>query len=139
MNCANCQNVLPENYGGVSCPFCGKDLPSANALLLPANRPLQPIKLNPKLFLLVFLGPPILTLLSASLFRAENDPIPQLVGLIGGGLGGLTCGIMLALRLSNTFEGRMIGVIVLGVIMVVVSITLCCFGCDLGGYQFRLN
>jgi len=139
MNCAHCQKEIPENYGGVYCPFCGKDLALANSLRSPGDNSVEPVKLNAKLFLLMFLGPPLLTLLSALLFRAENGGIPVMIGLIGAILGGITCGVMLAHRLAKTIAGRIFLCFLLASIMVFVSVTLCCFGCNLGGYQMNFR
>jgi hypothetical protein len=138
MKCTNCQKDLPENYGGVRCPLCGTDLPSA-AAGLPDDNSVEPRRLNAKLFLLAFVGPPLLTLLSAWLFRTKNGGVPVMFGLIGGILGGITSGVMIGMQTAKSLAGRIFLTFIFGAIMVVAIITLCFFGCALGGYQFNLR
>ena len=83
----------------------------------------------------MFLGPPTLTLISAWLFKTEQA-IPVMVGLIGGILGGIIGGSMLSERLAKTQAGRILLTFILSSIMVLVSLTLCGFGCAFGGFNF---
>lgn len=139
MNCPHCQHELPENYAAAYCLFCGQDL----SPIIPAGQSpkqsLAPIRFRAWVFFLMLLGPPILTMLSAWLVHAPNESYSVGIGFFGGGAAGIVCGIMLGLRLGKTIPARILQCLFFAAIMVVVCIMLCFFGCNLGGYQFRLH
>jgi hypothetical protein len=137
MICPHCRSELPETSGTGCCPVCGKDLPGA-ITIGPATG-LKPYKINAFKFFLALLGPTVLTLLSALVFTGPNAPIPVFVGLVGGGLGGMICGIMLGCRSSDLLGGRIFSSLIFSAMFAVVGIVLCTFGCGFGGYQYNIH
>jgi hypothetical protein len=87
------------------------------------------------MFFLFLLGPPILTLLSALLFRDRNNSAPCGIALLGGGAGGVGCGVLLGRRLGSTPPRQIAPGLLFAPIMVVVCITLCLAGCSAGGFK----
>ena len=134
--------MLPENHVAGICPHCGHDLPSTNPA--PPGEP-PPLKIKWLWFWIALIAPPVLTALSALLARqaapehASNESLSPAVALIGGGLGGIVCGIVIGTRLGKTTAARVGLSLLFSGIMVVVSIMLCFFGCTLGGYQMDLK
>lgn len=140
MNCPHCQKELLENHSGNYCEFCGKDFePGISSMGQSDSTPLTPVKFRPEIFFLVLLAPPLLTALTAWLIHTPNQSTSVAIGFFGGGAAGIACGIMIGLRLGKTLSRRCGFCLLFSIVMVVVSITLCCFGCGLGGYQLRLN
>ena len=139
MNCPHCQRELPENYGAAYCPFCGQNLPPENQIAESSAKKLAPIRFHVMIFFLLLLLPPIVTMISAWLVQSQNEPYSLCIGFFGGGAAGIACGIMLGLRLGRTVPARILLSLFFAAIMAVVCIMLCFFGCNLGGYQFRLN
>jgi ABC-type nitrate/sulfonate/bicarbonate transport system permease component len=138
MNCPHCQKEMPENHGAVYCPLCGKDLPAATTGF--AGK-----KMSWRWFMVALLSPPLLTLISAALMRfvfasqETNEEVSALIGFLGGVIGGIVCGVMIGARASQDFAARIMVSIFCVPVMVIVCITLCCFGCGIGGYQFRIH
>jgi hypothetical protein len=90
MICPHCQNESPEDHKGKKCPICGA---SKGRFRWP-------------LFLCGLLLPPILTLVSAGIFRHTlsnpvNENITPPIALISGAIGGIVCGSLLAFRASE--------------------------------------
>jgi len=142
MNCQHCQKELPENYGAVYCPFCGKDLALDNPGAL---HELPPVRFNGLLFLSALLLPPLLTLLSAALMRfvfltkPTNEGISPCVALVGGCIGGVICGVLLGMKAGRNLPAKISLSILFSAIMMIVCVALCFFGCGIGGYQMRIG
>lgn len=136
MNCPHCQKELPENYDAAYCLYCGRSYsPEGNQTL----QTLPPVKLNAKAFFLLLFIPPILTLISAWIAHVQNEPYSKIIGFFGGGAAGITCGIMLGLRIGKTLPARIGLAVFFSAVMAIVCVALCCFGCNLGGYQMRFG
>jgi len=103
----------------------------------PPTRP--PARLNAAVFSLLVFIPPVLTLLSARLAPAPNGEFPVMIGFIGGGVAGIACGIMLGFRIGKNPPARLALSVAFAAVMVVVCVSLCCFGCTIGGYQISLH
>jgi hypothetical protein len=128
MTCPRCQKELPEDQKGKRCPFCGS----------------SGILFHGFIFLCALLLPPLLTLLSAATLRLKlphpvNENVSPVIGLIGGGVGGIVCGVLLACRATKSIPLRLALSIVLSGLMIVVCVMLCLFGCSVGGYRMRFG
>jgi hypothetical protein len=145
MNCLHCQKELPADNQSPWCPFCGRDLaltpkPGKDDQTLAArSRPM----FRWKLFLCAFLGPVLLTMVSAAVvhFTAvwdRNEPVTPWIALISGTVGGIVCGILLGCQSRNPAV-RAVLVLLMSCIMIVVCIVLCFFGCTFGGYDLRIG
>lgn len=84
--------------------------------------------MNWPLFFGALFGPALLTLVLAETVNGDN-PFSIMMGLFGGGAGGITCGVLLAVRLGTTQTARIILGIVCVPLMIVVCVVLCFFGC----------
>lgn len=67
-----------------------------------------------------------------------GDLAPTIV-MIGGSAGGIICGVLLGKRFGKSVETRIVLGLVLSAIMVVVCVTMSCFGCLAGGYQLNFH
>jgi len=137
MNCPYCQKEQPETNPSSTCVHCGKELPSTAAG--PAR-----FKLGWLWFWVGLMSPPLLTMASAFLMRtlspnAFNENLSPAIALIGGGLGGLLGGIVLGTRIGKSRGARIGYSILLAIPMVFVTVMLCFFGCNLGGYHLDLH
>jgi hypothetical protein len=141
MNCPHCHKELPQRYSAGWCPFCGRDLPPMEAPALESSPPLAPVIFRPRLFFSIFLAPPLLTVLIVLLSFGSRDVQDgaALVALFGGGIAGITCGIMLGRRLGKSSATRVGFSLLLGPIMVVVCVGLSFFGCMVSGYQLSFH
>lgn len=124
MTCPHCHKELPEDQKGKRCPFCGWRARRFNWLI----------------FLCVLLLPALLTLLSAAtmhftLLNTADDSISPIIGLVGSVVGGIFCGVTLARAFTQTEGTRVALSILFAPIMIIVCLTLSCFGCALGGYN----
>jgi hypothetical protein len=141
MICPHCQKEMPHDHGAVYCPLCGKDLASKSGL----GREPSPVKFNARLFFCALLLPSILTLISAAIMRSlfsgtvVNEGVSPMVGLAGGALGGVICGILLGRKTSTGLLERIFGSLIFSAVMIVVCVMLCWFGCNLGGYELRIG
>lgn len=137
MNCPHCNKALPDNYSAATCCDCGREL----TLNSSASRP--PVKIKWIWFWLALMAPPLLTLLSAhfmhSTSSAANEGLSPAIALLGGGAGGLACGILLGIKLGKTSGARVGYAILFGPAMIFVSVLLCFFGCNVGGYHFDIK
>jgi hypothetical protein len=142
MNCPHCNQPVPENNIARECSSCGRELPLAAA---ESPGQLPPVKIKWLWFWIALMAPPVLTLASAYFMRvagpgsASNESLSPAIALLGGGAGGLTCGILLGLRLGKTSAARAGIAVLLAGVMIVVSVMLCFFGCSLGGYHFDIK
>lgn len=137
MNCPHCQTELPENFATAWCPSCGKNLPArANDDIKPT---LPPVKINWLIFFAVLLAPALLTTLTASSIQTLNESVSPTIALLGGSAAGIVCGVLLGLRLGKTALARTGLGILFSVVMVIVCVMLCLFGCNLGGYHMRFG
>ncbi|HWD93217.1 MAG TPA: hypothetical protein VG938_12810 [Verrucomicrobiae bacterium] len=92
------------------------------------------------IFFAVFLAPPLLTSIVAFVGQEEpNEQLSPLVAVFGGAVGGVVCGIMLALRLGKTSGARVLLGLLFSAVFAVVCITLSCFGCLAVGYRLSLH
>lgn len=127
MTCLRCQNELPEDHEGNRCPICGA----------------SKIRFRWLVFLCALLLPPLLTLVSAAWMRTLPNPVNENfspnIAFIGGGIGGIVCGLLLAFRAAKNIPLRVALSIVLSGLMIVVCVALCLCGCTVGGYQFRIG
>jgi hypothetical protein len=142
MTCPHCHENLPADYASPWCPYCGKNLATPTAL--PGKTVSAGRKFKVRLFVGALLLPPSLTLLSAAVMRfilspnSDNENISPFIGLVGGVGGGIICGVLLG-SLFRHPGLRVIFSFLLSLIMIGLGITLCCFGCTLGGYQLRVG
>jgi hypothetical protein len=90
---------------------------------------------NWKVFFGVLLAPVVVTSITAVILRGPHDNVSPFIGLAGGGAAGIACGIMLAFRIGKTSETRVVLSILLAAVMAAVSVTMCCIGCNLSGYE----
>jgi hypothetical protein len=68
-----------------------------------------------------------------------NEGVSPCIGLIGGAIGGVVCGAMLGIQGGRNLPTRIVLSLFASAIMVFICITLCCFGCGIGGYQMRFG
>jgi lipopolysaccharide export LptBFGC system permease protein LptF len=136
MNCPHCQKELPVNYDAAWCPFCGRDLtlPKADS----PQETLPPFKIKWWLFLAAMFAPLLLTIL-AVLLGAKRDNVSPMIALIGGGIAGIVCGVMLGLQGGDTTTSRVFISILMALVMAVVCIGLSCFGCMTAGFQLHFG
>ncbi len=93
-------------------------------------------KLNWPLFLTFLLSPALLTGLSAS--TGQKD-LPVFMAVVGGGIAGIICGVMLGRRIGITPPTKVGLSILFSLIFMVVCVTASCFGCFAGGYNLRFQ
>lgn len=133
MNCPSCQRPLPDGQSA-ACPSCGKPLLNApGAVVSPA---LPPAQLNWLIFFAVLFAPPLLALLAARGGRPAEGMAAG-IALVGGGLAGIACGVLLGRRLSRTAGMRIVLGLIFAAVLSVVCVGMSCVGCLAGG--FRLN
>ncbi|HXC34906.1 MAG TPA: hypothetical protein VNV43_03475 [Candidatus Acidoferrales bacterium] len=128
MTCTHCKKELSEDQKGNRCPFCG----AAKA------------RFHWLVFLCALLLPPLLTLVSAdtmrhTLSKPVDENVSPTITWIGGAIGGIVCGLLLAFRATKSIPLRVFLSIVLSGLMIAVCVTLSLCGCAVGGYQFRIN
>ena len=148
MDCPHCHNEFPEKHKGRFCPHCGvvftqvitplgtkKDLAPPPIV---AEQPPKQFKINLWVFFGTLLAPPLLTMLVVLLSgRQTNEQLSPFIAFFGGAGAGITCGVMLALRLGKSTGARLgLGVLFAG-IFVVIGILLSFFGCMAAGYTFN--
>ena len=140
MNCPHCQKTLPENYGATYCPFCGMGIPVGESPL-PVNGPsLAPVRIRWLVFFAVLLAPALLTLLSSFLGRGhDNENISPIIAIVGGIGAAIACGVMLGLRIGRTVATRVGLSLLFSCVFAPMSVTLCFFGCMVGGYQLQFH
>ncbi len=85
------------------------------------------------LFLAALLGAPVLTALAAML--DHRGPAAPAFMFLGGAAGGLAAGVMLGCRLGKSPTTKVVLSLVLAPVTAVAVISLCGFGCALGGYK----
>jgi hypothetical protein len=123
MVCPHCQKELPEKYAASWCPFCGKNLPPD---LLPA--PGTPVTWW--LFWCILLAPAVFAAIGS---LTGLDDLAVASPLIGGGIAGIICGVMLLRSLAYSVETK----VMLGFVMVplfaFLSFALGFGGCMLAG------
>lgn len=104
------------------------------------NPSIAPVKIRWSVFFLVLLAPALLTIIASFLGRNhENEPVSAIIAFFGGIAAGITCGVMLAMRIGRTVSGRIGFGLLFACIFVVVCVTLNFFGCMAGGYQLRFQ
>ena len=103
---------------------------------LPANeRPPVPGRFNAVLFFTILLAPGLLTLLSA---QTKAESFTQFFPLIGGGIAGIFCGVVLAFRSASSIAGRIICSILFIPLLALVSLGMGVLGCSLGGGSAKM-
>ncbi|NOS70924.1 MAG: hypothetical protein HOP33_13460 [Verrucomicrobia bacterium] len=111
---------------GLNCPQCGSPPPAAESST----------KINWLVFFAVLLAPTVVALLGA---MGKIEPLAVGSPLVGGGLAGIVCGIMLGRRVGRTSAARvLLGILFIGVFGCV-SFILSFFGCLLGGFQMNMH
>lgn len=115
-----------SNADAANCPHCGRPLPEV----------VPPAASNLLIFFAVLLAPAVLALLGA-LVKSEGLAVGS--PLVGGGLAGIICGIMLARRFGRSTGSRFGFGILFVALFAVVSFTLSFFGCLLGGFQMNMH
>ncbi|TAK94955.1 MAG: hypothetical protein EPO07_15955 [Verrucomicrobia bacterium] len=89
-------------------------------------------------FFAVLLAPVILSCIAGALDK-PNGGLSPMIALIGGGVAGIICGIMLGLRFGKTTGQKSVLIVGLAIVMVIVCIGLNCFGCLASGYQMSFR
>lgn len=89
-------------------------------------------RFNWVLFISFLVMAPLGSLISAA---AGLRDVPVVVALVGGGVAGIGCGILLGAHLGRTSASRVALGILLTVVFVVVCVTASTFGCLAGGYR----
>lgn len=126
--CPGCGQVVefvstPE---GFSCPQCGSPPPATTSAP----------KLNWLLFLGVLLAPAVAALLGA---MGKFEGLAVGSPLVGGGLAGIVCGVLLGRHVGRTSGARLWLGILFVAVFAVVSFMLSFFGCLLGGFQMNMH
>lgn len=104
----------------------------------PAETPASPSRFNWLLFFSCLLGPAILTCLAVLIDDRSDGPAP-IIGIMGGALGGIGCGIILGRRLGRTSGLKILFGVILAGVCSVVSIALATFGCLASGYNLNIH
>jgi len=89
-------------------------------------------KMHWGLFLVALFLPTIITVLSA---RLKAQDIASGAAVIGGGISGIVCGILLALRVGKTPEARVGLGIGFALVLTIACVTMNCAGCLASGYK----
>lgn len=104
------------------------------------GEPQPPISLQPRLpvwwFLAALFAPPVLTFLSA-LARLGDAAIP--IALLGSGMGGLACGVLLGRRVGGSTSTRVAFGILFTLIFAIVCFVLSFMGCMAGGFKVNMH
>ena len=95
-------------------------------------------RFNWPIFCCVLLSPPLLTIFAVRFLSKSSDASLYVV-LIGGGIAGIISGVMLGQRGGKTRAARIVGSILLALVMIVVCISMSCFGCLVGGYHLNIH
>jgi hypothetical protein len=82
---------------------------------------------------------PLLLTILAVLLGAKRDNVSPMIALIGGGIAGIVCGVMLGLQGGDTTTSRVFISILMALVMAVVCIGLSCFGCMTAGFQLHFG
>jgi hypothetical protein len=93
-------------------------------------------KMHWPLFLTALFVPTVITLLSAQL---KSQDVAPAVAMIGGGISGILCGILLALRVGRTPESRLGLGFAFAIVLSIACVTMNCVGCLAGGYKFNVH
>ncbi len=128
IKCPGCgQDVeFVSTRDGLKCPQCGCPPPALESST----------KINWLIFFAVLLAPAVVALLGA---MGKIEPLAVGSPLVGGGLAGIICGIMLGRRVGRTSAARvLLGILFVGVFGCV-SFILSFFGCLMGGFQMNMH
>ena len=132
------------NANQIKCPGCGQELEfvsTPDGLNCPQCGSLPPAlesssKINWLIFFAVLLAPTVFALLGA-MGKIEGLAVGS--PLVGGGLAGIICGIMLGRRVGRTSAARVwLGILFVG-LFGCVSFILSFFGCLMGGFQMNMH
>jgi hypothetical protein len=125
MNCPHCQKELPDNYGAVYCPFCGRDLiPDETSSLFQPT--FEPKCIHWPKFFIVLLTPAICCFLALAV---DIGGLAVLFGLIGGVVSGLVCARMIMAAFNPIGLKRSIVYFGLAMLLCGLSFFLCFVGC----------
>ena len=128
VTCPGCgqEVVFVQTGNSANCPHCGGPPPALESST----------KINWLIFFAVLLAPAVVALLGA---MGKVEPLAVGSPLVGGGLAGIVCGIMLGRRVGRTSAARvLLGILFVGVFGCV-SFILSFFGCLLGGFQMNMH
>ena len=100
----------------------------------PASRP----KMNWLIFFAALLIPVIGSCIAGALDSRDGGFAPA-IAMIGGGIGGIICGVTLARRFGRDVAGKIILGVIFSGFMAVACIGMSCFGCALSGYQMSFH
>ncbi len=95
-------------------------------------------RFNWPVFCCVLLSPPLLTILAVR-FLSKSSDAPLYLVLLGGGIAGIISGVILGRRVGKTPAARAVFAILLALVMIVVCISMSCFGCLVGGYHLNIH
>jgi hypothetical protein len=99
-----------------------------------------PLPVKPKFrwgwFLLALFLPTLATIASVQ-FKSQ-DAAPA-IAVIGGGISGIVCGVLLALRLGKSPEARVGLGFAFVIVMSVACVTMNCFGCLASGFKLNIH
>jgi hypothetical protein len=85
------------------------------------------------LFSLALLAPPFLTILVA--FLDNKGGAAPAIATLGGGVGGIVCGVMLGRRFGSTPQSKIGLSVLFALVMAVVVISMSCCGCLASGFK----
>lgn len=127
-HCPSCgrELICDGLSGDWSCPQCGMVPPP----LPPARR------VNWFVVLGVLLAPALISLLGA---KIDSDGLAVGGTFVGALVSGITNGVLLGLGLGKTTGLRVLLGIVFTVVFGILSLTLACFGCALGGFNLNVH
>ena len=103
-----------------------------------AETPPAPVRLNWMLFFTVLLAPTLLTSAIIFLGAKRGDAAPT-VAVVGAGLSGIWCGVMLGRFLGRSPALKVLFSIVFALVLIAVCIAMNCFGCLVSGYQLNFH
>lgn len=93
-------------------------------------------RLNLWLFFAALLMPPVITFLSAS---SGLKDAPVVWALVGSGLGGAACGVMLGRRFGKTTTSRVLLGILFAFLFAVVCFVMSFMGCLASGFKVNMH
>jgi len=95
-----------------------------------------PARINWPLFFLALFLPTVVVVLAV---QAKAHDAPPIVALVGSGLSGLICGVLLGRRLGRTTPARVLLSLLFVLVMGAVALTMNCLGCLASGSNLNFH